>query len=624
LPLDLLSSIDLRKYRRSNACVWRDYSSGELTLTFEYAAGEPEIAFALDFTDWSRFRALSLVFSASSQEPLAIGFSNGRRTRRFVMEPLAGVRIRAVIPFDAFVQNRQLTPLAPLGYAAFVERVFHFNEVRELSVKMRFPNQTCTVLIQSLELTEDVSADEILDRRCLIDRYGQWIGEEWPGKVHNDSELKQLWREDVVHPIEHPFCPVGGDTTRSLESTGFFRTERIDGRWMLIDPHGHPFFSIGMDLVGYNPDSFATRVTGREYLFEELPEGGPPCLSPGVVSFYVANIMRRFGPDWRDHWRTQIVERLRAWGVNTIGNWSDPALAVSSGMPYVLPLGGWTTNKAFPFPYDFPDVFSEEFEVCIDEAVRRQCVPLRDEPLLIGWFLGNEPAWARGFEADQSWAETVLSDPEDSATKRRLQSLIASAGQDGAREFLYDCAQKYFEVITASVRKHDPNHLVLGVRFAGQPHSRFVQMSSLFDVFSVNIYTADFAPDPELIRHYSAACGKPVLIGEFTACAPERGLQGLFYFTHKVRDQAERATAYRYFVEKAAATPEIIGAHWFQLVDDLPTGRPADGERLNYGFLSVVDVPYSDLIIAAAQTHARVYDLCFGKIQPVRNRPRMN
>jgi hypothetical protein len=27
-----------------------------------------------------------------------------------------------------------------------------------------------------------------------------------------------------------------------------------------------------------------------------------------------------------------------------------------------------------------------------------------------------------------------------------------------------------------------------------------------------------------------------VLIGEFTACAPGRGMQGLFYWTHKVRD----------------------------------------------------------------------------------------
>jgi len=31
----------------------------------------------------------------------------------------------------------------------------------------------------------------------------------------------------------------------------------------------------------------------------------------------------------------------------------------------------------------------------------------------------------------------------------------------------------------------------------------------------------------------------------------------------------------------------IIGTHWFQMVDNLPTGRPSDEERLNYGFINV-------------------------------------
>ena len=52
------------------------------------------------------------------------------------------------------------------------------------------------------------------------------------------------------------------------------------------------------------------------------------------------------------------------------------------------------------------------------------------------------------------------------------------------------------------------------------------------------------------------------------------------------RDYAERGKAYRYYVENSAASPYIIGTHWFQMVDDLPTGRPGDGERLNYGFLN--------------------------------------
>jgi hypothetical protein len=233
--------------------------------------------------------------------------------------------------------------------------------------------------------------------------------------------------------------------------------------------------------------------------------------------------------------------------------------------------------------------------------------------------VGNEPAWARDFDADRSFEEMVLSDPEASATREFLQSRL-----DLGSAFLYDCARRYFEVITTAIRRYDPNHLILGSRFAGRPNLGFVEMSSLFDVLSLNVYTAEFAPDPALIRRYSEMCGRPVLIGEFTASAPGRGLQGLFYSTHKVRDQAARGAAYRYFVENAAAIPEIVGTHWFQLVDDLPTGRPMDGERLNYGFVSVLDTPYPELIAAACETHARIYDLCFGNMQPIRNRPPMN
>ena len=82
--------------------------------------------------------------------------------------------------------------------------------------------------------------------------------------------------------------------------------------------------------------------------------------------------------------------------------------------------------------------------------------------------------------------------------------------------------------------------------------------------------------------------------------------------------------AARYYIENCAADPHIIGAHWFQLVDDLPTERPSDGERLNYGFLNVIDLPYRELVEAAQKSHRRLYDLKFGKTMPVRARPRYN
>ena len=60
------------------------------------------------------------------------------------------------------------------------------------------------------------------------------------------------------------------------------------------------------------------------------------------------------------------------------------------------------------------------------------------------------------------------------------------------------------------------------------------------------------------------------------------------------------------------------------MVDDLPTGRPSDEERLNYGFINVLDLPYPDLVKAARETHRRLYDLKFGRTTPVQAKPRPN
>jgi hypothetical protein len=78
----------------------------------------------------------------------------------------------------------------------------------------------------------------------------------------------------------------------------------------------------------------------------------------------------------------------------------------------------------------------------------------------------------------------------------------------------------------------------------------------------------------------------------------------------------ERAVAYRYYVENAAAQPALIGAHWFQWIDQPSTGR-FDGENYNIGLVDVTDRPYPDMINASKETFNRLYDVHSGKEPPV-------
>jgi len=626
LTADSLTKIELK-----NAVVSLDASNHSLTITFRYTKGEPEVRIpvrALGWpTDWSDYKGVQYTFMTTSQDTVQVGFSDGKETKALVTEPLPGIRIYGVVPFDAFVQTRQMTPLRPLGYKVWPQRLFTFENVEEIVFRMRYPSQDSQMTIYNFTLVKEVPEDDILDKKPLIDRFGQWIPENWKNKATDEDHLRNLWEQDTVAAAEFPFCSLGGGRIRKMKGSGYFRTEKVEGKWVLVDPHGHPFYSAGMDLVDHSRGSFATDITRREFLFEKLPPPGPAWLSEKNVSFYVNNVMKRHGESWDEDWNRQIVQRLKSWGFNTIGNWSNRELAVESGMPYVLPLGGWTTEKTFPFPYDFPDVFSEEFESTVDAAAQRQVASLKEDANLIGWFLGNEPRWARTFGSLQPWPDMVLSDPEPSATQAKLLQLLSDNPErrdEIKEEFLFTCAEKYFEVVTAAVRRHDPNHLVLGIRFAGRPPDRWAELSRIFDVFSINIYSPTFAPDPEMVRRYSEISGLPIIIGEFTAGAAGHGLQGLFYYVHKVKDYAERGKAYRYYVENSVASPYIIGSHWFQLVDDLPTGRASDEERMNYGFINVIDLPYPDLVKAARKTHRRMYDLKFGKTPAFDRKPEYN
>ena len=368
-PRDLLSTLDVSLIQCDHARVYQDPRTKALTITFEYFDGEPEVRLPVRAmgwpADWSGYRSLQYTFQTTGTESIAIAFSNGGTTRSFLTEPLAGIRIYGVIPFDAFNQTENMTPLSPLGYKVWVERLFRFDRVEQITFRMRLPSAPAQLTLYSLNLRSDVPEDDILDRKPLIDRYGQWIPENWPDKAHSDEQLRALWNADRLGGADFPFCPLGGDRTQQLLATGFFRTERENGTWMFVDPHGHPFFSTGMDLVGYQEGSFATDVRRREFLFEQLPSEGPAWLAPGQVSFYVANIVRRYGHDWQRKWTDNAIARLNDWGFNTIANWSDYGIATKSGMPYVVPLSGWTTRKMFPFPWDFPDDFLK--------GVRRQC-----------------------------------------------------------------------------------------------------------------------------------------------------------------------------------------------------------------------------------------------------------
>jgi hypothetical protein len=344
-------------------------------------------------------------------------------------------------------------------------------------------------------------------------------------------------------------------------------------------------------------------------LFAALP---PPSLTPvgrggraADGSFYTWNLQRRFGDDWQPKWAEFTTQRLAAWGFNTLHNWGVPRrTAVEPRVPYAVMLRGW---QAGPTIMGMPDVYAEDFAGRVEEATASQLAPLRNDPYVLGCFVGNEPPWP-GREGQ--FCDAILAGPP-SGIQKRLKAHLAEGDTPSRRqEFVLAAFQLYVETINAAVRRHDPHHLNLGFRFGGDPSEGVIKAARGFDVFSENIYS--YSPSRAKLDSLYALVQQPILIGEFHIGVPGRGMApGLV----QAANQEERAAGYRYYVEQCAAHPAMVGTYWFQWLDQPATGRH-DGENYNIGFIDVTDRPYEEMVAGAKLAHDRLLDVHLGKLPP--------
>lgn len=572
--------------------------------------------------DWTGSEFLVLEFKASSSQRFDLGLETpqGRIARR--IGPFAGVWVRAAIPLRFYRHpagdgiDMAATYNQPrLSYWINIHSsVFGpLTNVTGITATMDHPVGQPTLEIRSVVLAQTDPGDAVLEGKPLIDEFGQYTRVEWPGKAHSLDELKAAWAEEEAKLKTAPFgrCPYGGFLNTEAKATGFFRVEQRDGRWWFVCPDGHLFYSAGLNGVG--PWS-GTRIQGREDLFAKLPASGS---APGARGgrafgggFYARNLEHRFGQDWRLPWAEFTTQRLVAWGFNTVHNWGAPSRnQPEPRVPYALMMRGWQTGRSI---MGLPDVYADDFARRVDEAAATQLAPFRDDPFLLGFFIGNEPPWPG---RESQLCDAILAGAA-SEIQKRLQTHLAGGNTPARRrEFVLAAFQHYLDTINAAVRNHDRNHLNLGIRFGGNPHDDVVKAARGFDVFSVNIYR--YAPDRATLDRIYGLVPRPILIGEFHIGAPERGLApGLV----QAMNQSERAVAYRYYVEQCAAHPALVGTHWFQWLDQPATGRN-DGENYNIGFVDVTDQPYAELVAAARLTHSRLLEVHSGKTPPFNQKP---
>lgn len=395
----------------------------------------------------------------------------------------------------------------------------------------------------------------------FIDKYGQYRHKDWPGKVQSDADLQAtLEKEDAdlaAHRGPADFDQYGGWATGpQLAATGHFRVEKYGGQWWLVDPDGRLFWSNGLDCVGFNQSS--TRVQGREKFYEDTSQNG---------NFLGHNLLIKYGTNWNGIAGDRLLQRLRSWGLNTLGGGADRGVMQKHRVPYTLQLStrGFGGGTIDPNAAGFGDN--------VRQRLAQAAQTIKDDPWCIGYFVDNEIHVSN----DPAWFEN------------------------------------YYRQVGTIGKEVLPNTLYLGSRldyhdWPDVPEFRKMivrQAAKYCDVISFNFYkfTLDDFELPEGVD-------KPVIIGEFHMGALDRGL--LHTGLRVVIDQNQRAEGYRYYVTSALRNPAIVGAHWFQCYDESTTGR-FDGENYQIGFLDICDTPYWETINAARDVGYKLYRIRGGK-----------
>ncbi|MET0263187.1 MAG: hypothetical protein ABW223_09835 [Rariglobus sp.] len=369
---------------------------------------------------------------------------------------------------------------------------------------------------------------------------------------------------------------------------GFFRAgQTVSGQWWLLTPHDRPFFAKAVAAVNRQGRAATPIQTS----------------GAGNRGAYALAVERAHGADDAAGFARAALQRLRNWQVNTLGPWAEPSLATSgvyttalvdfrgSGVP-VIHLQG----------VHLPDVFDPGWLAACEAQAQAATAPWLGRTDLIGYYTDDAPGWGEPRPDRPSLLQICLSlEPNFSAYHAAWEFVLAPHGgelsglarewsldlpnkevirqrtladrplttagylRDQAR-FSREFAHRYFVETSAALRRHDPDHLVLGCRFA-HPPGESVLVECVYpqvDVVSWHCHGPDFEAQAEL---YAGVAGMPLWLTAF-GLSNER-FRTASFMPHSGPTRLERMLRDgRRALTAACAHPSMVGYEWARWADE--------------------------------------------------------
>ncbi|HQE81367.1 MAG TPA: hypothetical protein PLM14_00120 [Candidatus Hydrogenedentes bacterium] len=425
---------------------------------------------------------------------------------------------------------------------------------------------------------------------------GAWAGEAdsrpsdmSPAVIAPDLPMGEPLRDDLDQ--------YGGWLGLKGERTGFFHVQKLGNRWWFITPEGNAYFMLQMGWTG----------------IEDVP-------------------------------------RIKSWGFN--------AAEEDNGMPYAKNLDFFRMDTP-PYPVaklpglppwvTFPDVFHPDWPKQCAERAEQVLGPIKDDPLLLGYYMVNEMCLDGWYEAVTHTGKDAPSraafievarayyadKPADLAKDWQaygvtsLDDLANVEGEPPSVPGLKDAwvaalAERAFSVAANAARAVDPNHLNLGIRMINAPLPEpgiLAAMSKYCDVISMNLYSmfSDRLPVQlfTLVPAIHAFTGRPTMTTEFSFRAGDTLHPNTMGALPAVKTQADRAVGYLSYVAATASIPSHIGVSWYKYPDDgLEKPWNQYAEDCNFGVIDPARRPYAVLTETMRAVNAVIYELA---ADPVRN-----
>lgn len=335
--------------------------------------------------DWTVYTYLTLEYKTSTTQNIMVELKTPTGTGQAILNsyiPKAWNRI--AIPLKCFTGYAS-TVARFMGYCGSGATHCKLNEIDSIGFYMTNAKGNQTLELLNIYLSKTDPDDRYMESTPYIDEFGQNTFLSYSGKVSSLEALKQQWDEEDATPIDSTvfnYSKYGGYKQKRVNGTGFFRTQKIDGRWWLVDPEGYVFLTTGCCCENINNGGEIFYAEHRQTLYKELPSqdvinkvtNASKLWGGTANSFGLWNVYRRYGDSFETKAVDNLLNRMARWGLNTIGMWSTANVIKPHRKAFQRRFtdSGRLIESSL---MGLPDVYASDYESKIDSYVKSEVTP---------------------------------------------------------------------------------------------------------------------------------------------------------------------------------------------------------------------------------------------------------